>query len=386
MDFEDLQIERLRCRLSSKWRHYGDECLPAWVAEMDFPIAEPIRAVLTRALEHDDFGYPEPYETIGVGEQFATRMRERHAWSIDPARVEILSDVVQGIYITLLACSQPGAGVLVQTPIYPPFIQSVRSLGRRLVACPLVDDGTRYVIDWEQLGRAAEGVRVLLLCHPHNPTGRVFQRAELERLARLALEHDWVVVSDEIHADLSHPGNAFVPFPSLGPEVAARTVTLSSATKAFNIAGLRCAVAHFGSAELQRRFNACVPPHARGGVGLLGQYCTLAAWQAGEPWLESVRRVLDQNRHFVVDSLRRALPGVRVHVPEATYLAWLDCSALELGESPARFFLEHARVALSDGAWFGSGFERCVRLNFGTSQAILGELVERLARAAIARG
>jgi cysteine-S-conjugate beta-lyase len=385
MNLNDLDLERLRARLSVKWQQYGRECLPAWVAEMDFPVAEPIRATLQRALEHDDFGYPQAEDVVGLPALFAARVHERYGCVLDAERVEVLSDVVQGIYIALMAFTAPGAGVVVQTPVYPPFLDSVKKLGRRLLPCPLVDTGERHTIDFERFAAACQGARVLLLCHPHNPTGRVFTREELTRIAAVAVEHDLLVVSDEIHADLTFAGRDFVPFASLGPELAERTITLSSASKAFNIAGLRCAVAHFGSRALQDRFNVCVPGHARGGVGILGQYCTRAAWQAGAPWLDEVKRTLDENRHFLVGELQRRLPEVGVHLPEATYLAWLDCAKLGLPRSPAAFFIEHARVALSDGAWFGAGFEQCARLNFATSKPILAEILERLISAARAR-
>jgi cysteine-S-conjugate beta-lyase len=381
MDLDDLDAERLKLRLSIKWQHYGPDCLPAWVAEMDFPIAEPIRAVLERALEHHDFGYPQECNSIGLPELFAERMQKRYEWQLEPGRVEILNDVVQGLYVALLAYTQPGEGVLVQTPVYPPFLHSVRETGRRLLASPLRDNGERYEADPAELRAVAPQARVLLLCNPQNPTGRVFSRAELTELAELALERDWIVVSDEIHADLTFPGSEFVPFASLGPEVAARTVTLTSATKAFNIAGLRCAIAHFGTPLLQQRFNAAVLPHVRGGVGILGQYCTKAAWQSGEPWLSAVKHRLDENRRWLVGELQRSLPGVRVHAPEATYLAWLDLRQLGLRGSPTAFFRDHARVALSDGAWFGEGFEAYARFNFATSKAILAQIVERMAAA-----
>src|SRR5690606_11621484 len=244
LSFEDLDPERLRRRLGEKWRRYGAPTLPAWVAEMDYPIAPAIRAVLERALELDDFGYPAGRDQRAVPEAFAERMLARHGWRAEASRVEVLSDVVQGLYLALLAFTAPGDGVLVQTPISPPFLSCVRETGGRLVASPLVDGGQRYGIDLDRLRAQAPGVRALLLCHPHNPTGRCFTRPELEGLAALAIEHDWVVLSDEIHADLTHPGSSFVPFAALGPEVAARTITFSSASKAFNIAGLRCALAH----------------------------------------------------------------------------------------------------------------------------------------------
>jgi cysteine-S-conjugate beta-lyase len=383
MGLLDLDLERLRARRSIKWSHYGPDCLPAWVAEMDFPVAEPIREVLSEALEHDDFGYPQSSHALGLEALLAERMQRRYGWELDPARVEVLNDVVQGLWIALLAFSAPGDGVVVQTPIYPPFLDSVCKAGRRLLLSPLVAAADRYEIDFDHLREVSQGARLLLLCHPHNPTGRVFTRGELERLGGLALELDLCVVSDEIHADLTFPGQNFLPFASLGPELAERTVTLTSASKAFNIAGLRCAFAHFGSAELQARFNACVPQHARGGVGILGQHCTLAAWRGGDSWLDEVKLTLDSNRRFVVNALERLAPRLAVRLPEATYLAWLDCQGLGLPLSPARHFLEQAGVALSDGKAFGPGFEQCARLNFGTSPALLAEIVRRVVAAVV---
>src|SRR5690606_36437248 len=207
-------------------------------------------------------------------------------WSVDPERVEVLADVVQGIHVAIDRFTAPGEGVVVQTPVYPPFLGALPESGRRLVENPLVWTGTRYEMDLDGLRTALgrDGAHLLLLCHPQNPTGRVFTRAELEALADVVLAHDLVVVSDEIHGDLAFAEHPFVPFASLGPEVAARTITLTSATKAFNIPGLRCAVAAFGSRELHRRF-AGVPRHLRGGINLFGLAATRAAWEAGQPWL-----------------------------------------------------------------------------------------------------
>jgi cysteine-S-conjugate beta-lyase len=381
MSVNDIDPERLARRLSAKWQRFGAGVLPAWVAEMDYPIAPPIRAVIERALEYHDFGYPALRDERAVPAAFAERMLRRFGWRADAARVEVLSDVVQGIYIGLLALTAAADGVLIQTPIYPPFLKSVAETGRRTVTSALVDTGTRLGIDFDHLRSVSDGVRVLLLCHPHNPTGRVFTRAELEGLAALAIERDWLVFSDEIHADLTHATDAFIPFASLGPEVAERTVTLSSATKAFNIAGLRCAVAHFGTRALQTRFNAALPEHVRGGIGILGQHCTVAAWQAGDVWLDEVRASLDRQRHELLGLLRDTLPEVKMYLPDATYLGWLDLRALALEPEPAEFFRRQARVALFDGRFFGDGFEQHARLNFATSPALLREIVERMAHA-----
>jgi cystathionine beta-lyase len=380
-EFDALDLGRLRRRRGEKWQRYGPEVLPAWVAEMDFPLAEPVRRAVREALELEDLGYPLAPRLEDLPACFAARMQQRFGWRCDPQRVEVIGDVVQGIYVAVTQLCAPGEGVVVQTPIYAPFLQAVAETGRRLVENPVVRGAERFEMDLDQLRAALDaGTRVLLLCNPHNPTGRVFERAELEALAELVIAHDLVVVSDEIHADLVYPGGRHVPFASLAPELEARTLTLTSASKAFNVPGLRCALAYFGSAELGRRFLG-VPRHLRGGLGALGQAATLAAWREGQPWLDRVLAYLADNRERVRRFVASELPGV-VHVPpEASYLAWLDCRALGLGRSPQRFWLERARVALSAGESFGTPGQGFVRLNFATSRAILGEILERLAKA-----
>jgi cysteine-S-conjugate beta-lyase len=295
--------------------------------------------------------------------------------------VEILSDVVQGMYTAVHQFSEPGDGVVVQTPIYPPFLGAVAKQGRRLDENPLAPGERGYTFDLERLRRETDArTRILLLCNPHNPTGRAFRRDELEALAALALERGWWVVADEIHQDLVYPGHQHVPFASLSREIEARTITLTAASKAFNIAGLRCGVAIFGSDEAKRRFCA-LPRHIRGGIGMLGIEALEAAWRYSEPWLDEVRDYLAENRAHVIEFVRDELPGVGLHPPEATYLAWLDFRALDLRPSPFAFFLERAKVALSDGATFGAPGRGFARINFATSRAILADALERMAKA-----
>jgi cystathionine beta-lyase len=382
-DLEAVDPAVKRTSRGEKWTVYGD-ALPLWVADMDLPVAEPIRRVLQRAVDTSDLGYPIHPLPTDLPELFAARMRERFGWEVEPRRVEVLTDVVQGMNVALLQLTAPGDGAIVQTPIYAPFLRSVEETGRRLAENPLALGPRGYEVDLDGLRRAAAGARILLLCHPHNPSGRLFTRAELEAMAAIALEHDLAVVSDEIHADLVLSGERFVPFASLGPEVAARTLTLTSASKAFHIAGLRCAVGVFGSDEMRRRFLG-LPRHVRGGIGILGFEATRAAWRHGQPWLDAVLEHLRANRDFVARTIAEALPGVVHHPPQATYLAWLDCRALELRPSPFRFFLERAGVALSDGAGFGRPGQGFVRLNFATSRKIVAEALERMAKALQAR-
>ncbi len=284
---------------------------------------------------------------------------------------------MQGIYIALLQLSEPGEGVLVQTPIYPPFLTALKETGRRLVEIPLLQGASGFELDLDQIRAACdEGTRILLFCNPHNPSGRVFTRTELEALAAIVLERDLTVLSDEIHADLVFSGHRHIPFASLGPEIAARTVTFYSASKAFNIAGLRCAVGAFGSEGRQRRFCE-LPFHVRGGLSQPGIIATRAAWAEGGPWLAAVLAFLESNRDFVVSELPKRLPGAALRAPEATYLAWLDCRELGLEGSAYRHFLEKARVAFGKGESFGPPGRDFVRLNFATSREILEEVIQR---------
>jgi cystathionine beta-lyase len=384
----DLDAVRPADRVPSrgeKWTLYPEDVLPLWVADMDFPIADPIRRMLRFAVERSDIGYPIHPAPTDMGEITAARMRERFGWTIDPARVEVLCDVVQGLAVSLLQFAASGEGAVVQTPIYPPFRGNVRSTGRRMVENPLAYDASGFRVDLDHLRKVIDpGTRVILLCNPHNPTGRVFRRDELEGIAELALRHDLVVVSDEIHADLVYPGAQHIPFGSLSPEVAERTVTLTGASKAFNVAGLRCGLAIFGSEARHQRFNG-LPRHARGGISMLGFEAIRMAWLHAQPWLDQVLPYLQQNRDHLARFVAQELPGVRFHVPEGTYLAWLDFRALQLEPSPFEFFLRRAKVALSDGPNFGKPGEGFVRLNFATSRPILGEALERMAKALRAR-
>ncbi len=373
----EVDLEICRQKNAEKWRLYPPDVLPVWVADMDFEVAPAVREVLSNALERSDWGYPLDPRRSEIPEVFSERMERKFGWSLDPKRVEVMSEVVQAIYLALLQFSEPGDGVLVQTPIYPPFLKSVQETERRLVEVPLVDSSDGYVLDLD-LTRSSctPEVRILLLCNPHNPTGRVFTFEELEALAGIALEHDLIVLSDEIHADLVYPGHTHTPFASLSPEIAKRTVTFYSASKAFNIAGLRCAVAAFGSENLQRRFCG-IPRHARGGLSQPGLLATKAAWLEGESWLEDVLSLLRQNRDYVVSEFPKAISGMSVHAPEATYLAWLNCGDLHLKPSPYHHFLNKGRTGFSEGEAFGEPGRDFVRLNFATSKEVLSEVLTR---------
>jgi cystathionine beta-lyase len=364
-----------------KWRLYGEDVLPAWVADMDFPVAAPIQRALHELVRKSDLGYHQVPLSPQLREVLVSRMAERFSWTVDPRRIRPLVNVVQGLDAPVMLHSQPGDGVVVMTPIYPPFLAAVEKSGRHLVENPLVRGANRYDIDFDRLDASIEpNTRLLLLCNPHNPTGRVFERAELAALGEIAVRHELVVVSDEIHSDLTYPGHCHIPIASLGPEIEARTITITSATKAFNIAGLPTAFAIFGSDDLQKPFRE-LPPHLLGHCGILADAASISAWTEGQPWLDEVMAYLLENRARVAEFLERELPEIRFLSPEATYLAWLDCRELGLPSDPREFFLEQAKVALSPGPDFGTPGQGFVRLNFATSKTILTEILERMAKA-----
>ena len=382
LDPLELSLEALRARRGSKWLKYGPDCLAAWVAEMDYPVAEPVQRAIARYVEHKDYGYAPLPDDTRLADAFVERMERYFGWSPDPAGIQPVAELIQALFSITLAFSEPGDGIVLQTPIYPPFLMTVAETGRRMVDNPLLDDGTRYVMDVDGLRQVVDDrTKIVFFCNPHNPTGHVYERPELEALAQVAVERDLVVVSDEIHADLVYDGRAHIPLATLGPEIAARTITITSATKGFNIPGLRCALMHFGSPELRRRFHRRIPERLLGRVNPIGIDATVAAWREGQPWLETVMARLTTSRDRVTRFLAEELPAVHYYPPEGTYLAWLDCRALELPARPFEFFLEQARVGLNDGAEFGPGHAQCVRLNFATSATILDQVLERMAKA-----
>lgn len=377
---DDLSLELLRMRRSAKWTTYPADVLPAFVAEMDFALAPPIRALLAELIERSDTGYPS---SGPLGEAFAGFAQARFGWEVDPARVRAAPDVMTAVTELLRALTAPGDGVVVNPPIYPPFLSVTAELGRRLLEAPLRRSEHGFELDLDALEAAfAGGARAYLLCHPHNPTGRSFRREELEAVSSLALRHGVTVISDEIHAPLTLPGAAHVPYLALGGEAASHGVAVGGASKAWNLAGLKCALIVSGSAEMDARLEASLSSRLRYHVGHLGVVASIAAFEQGGPWLEAVVSQLDRNRRGLAALLGERLPGVDYVPPQAGYLAWLDCRRLELGEDPAAAFLEHGRVALSPGPSFGTQGRGFARLNFATSPALLAEAVDRMAAGA----
>ncbi|HVC25421.1 MAG TPA: aminotransferase class I/II-fold pyridoxal phosphate-dependent enzyme [Acidimicrobiales bacterium] len=380
VDLDRYDAAALADREGAKWALHGTKALAAWVADMDFPVAPEIVAALLARVEHDDLGYPDPSLDASVRAGFAAHVSARHGHVVDPEDVVLVSDVVQAIYLSLLTLTEPGDGVVFLTPAYPPFFTAAVDTGRRALTCDLVSGGDRYEIDLDALEALVRSERptCLLLCNPHNPTGRCFTRPELARIAELARAAGLVVLSDEIHGDLTLPGATHVPFATVSADAAARSVTFGSASKAYNVAGLRCAVAAFGSAPLRERFES-FPARARGDVGIAGMIAAVTAWAQCDWWLDAVLGELAANRGTVTAWAAARSDAVRLVAPEATYLAWLDLREANIGDDPASWLLEHAGVALSPGPAFGDAGRGFARLNFATSRPVLDEILRRLA-------
>jgi cystathionine beta-lyase len=378
----ELSIEALRKRRGTKWHRYPDDVLGAWVADMDFTVAEPVEAAIRRVVDAGDYGYGARLGEESLAAAFQFRMDSHFGWTPETDQVQAVSDLIQALFAAIHAFSEPGDGIILQSPIYPPFLAAIDQTGRRLDDNPLIDAGSGFALDLDGLqSRIDDRTRILLVCNPHNPTGRVFTLEELTALGELAVERDLVVICDEIHADLVYPGRSFVPFATLPREIVDRTITITSATKGFNIPGLKCGVMYFGSADLKRRFHQVIPERLLGQVNVLGVDATVAAWREGQPWLDQVMMRLVANRQRVAEFVDEELPEVRHYSPEGTFLAWMDCRELELQPSAYKFFLDRAKVGLNDGADFGTNGETCVRLNFGTSAAILDRILERMVSA-----
>ncbi|MFC0453273.1 MalY/PatB family protein [Rhodococcus jostii] len=370
--FDDLDISQLSRRTGVKWaRAVEAGALPSWVADMDFPVAPEIRAALKDVIDRGDLGYPNWLHGTPLRAEFARRMSDRYGWQVDPADVREQTDLIQALQLILHLATRPGDSVVIQTPNYPPFLATIETMGRRTVEFPFVDTENGWALDFDEFERtlAQSRPKVLVLVNPHNPTGRVHTRRELERIAELAERYALLVISDEIHAELIYEPHRHIPFASISDDAASRTVTFTSAGKAFNLAGLRCAVVHYGPKDLLAIRDG-EPPDLYGAVSVLGVTGTLAAWQHGHGWQDTLTRVLDRNRLRVHDTLTGTLPTARHHLPEATYLSWVNVSTLPVAD-PIDRIRRSGHVLVDGGDPFGKTDGRFIRINFATSDALL---------------
>ncbi|MDK9716315.1 MAG: pyridoxal phosphate-dependent aminotransferase [Trichlorobacter sp.] len=358
---------------SEKWDRYaGQDIIPLWVADMDFRSPPAVLEALHQRVEHGVFGYSSPPQEL-LDVVLAMLQRE-YRWEVQPEWLVWLPGLVCGLNVACRAVGTPGDAVATFTPVYPPFLTAPGLAGRELISVPLVEQQGRWEMDLEALEQAiTPRTRLLMLCSPHNPVGRVWSRDEQLALAALAERHNLIVCSDEIHAGLVlESATPHVPFAILAPELAQRTITLLAPSKTWNIPGLGCSFAVIPDKQLRQSFRgvmAGIVPH----VNLLGYTATLAAYRDGDPWRQALLGYLRQNRDLVLEAIQ-VMPGLKTWPVEATYLSWIDARGLGVAD-PARFF-EQAGVGLSDGVPFGApGF---VRLNFGCPRSLLQQALERM--------
>ncbi len=368
---------------SLKWAKFSDEVIPLWVADMDFVAPEPVVRALARRIDHGVFGYA--IDLPELKSKVCERLLVGYGWEVGPEAIVLLPGLVTGLNVACRAIGTQGDGVLINTPVYPPFLTAPTNQGRQLQVAEQArttrDGELYYDVDVDALeGAVTPQTGLFILCNPHNPTGRVFSRSELEAQAELCARHNIVICSDEIHCDLLLGESKHVPIATLDPEIEAQTITLLAPSKTFNIPGLGCSLAVIPNAALRAQFKAA----ARGivpDVNVLGMHAALAAYSHCDQWLAELREYLIENREYVVDFVKSHLPGIQTTKPEATYLAWFDCRELEVDEGPFRFFLKNAKVAFNNGAHFGPGGEGFVRLNFGCPRSTLREALERMQKA-----
>ena len=377
MNTYGADLERLRTLEGIKWSRHGDEVLPAWVADMDFAPAPPVLNAIADVVERGDFGY-----TTVAGEQALSAWRNwvkaKYGTDYPAEETYAFCEVLQGIEVMLWLHLSEGDGVVLFTPIYPPFITAATGLNRRMVSCPLVGDGWR--IERETLESVIDTTtKAILLCNPHNPTGRMFDAEELAIILDVAERHDLLILSDEIWADLTHPGHEHVPFLSLGDRAARRTVTLSAASKSFSLAGFRFSVAHVGPAELRAKLDQ-LPGHLLGGVNTIGANVAARCWTDGDDWLNEIKTHLTAQRDHVAARLSDELPLADFRLPEATYLAWIGFEAYDLGDDPSEVFFAKEKLAVSSGPAFGELGRGWARINLATSREILDDMLDRIVR------
>ena len=384
IDITAPSLAELSTHHSEKWRAFAPDVIPLPVAEMDFPVAAPIREFLHSMVEHSDMGYLGAIPELGSA--FASFADRRWNWTVDPTHVRVATDVGVGVVEILRVFTNPGDGVLISSPVYQNFYTWINETKVRGIDVPFIhqqsdDVSLAWGIDWQGIEEAySSGIKIHLLCSPHNPIGRVYTREELRKFVALAVKYNVLIISDEIHSPLTYSEQKFTPFLTLGEKAREVGITVTAASKGWNIAGLKCAIIVTENAQMHQRLDAIAPAtHYR--ASLLGAFATVAAFQEGEPWLNELMTQLDINRKLVFDLVAEKLPKAKTHLPHCSYLAWIDFSAYGIGDDPAGYLLENAKVAFVPGFRFGEKFAGYIRLNFATSPEIITEAINRVAKA-----
>ena len=371
----------LRARGSFKWTAPGPDGFGAAVAEMDFGAAPAILDALADLSADANFGYLPPFLADELAAACAEFTKRRYGWAVDPAHIHHVPDVLKALEIAITRFSRPGSPVILPTPAYMPFLTLPGFLGREIIQVRMRDDAGVFTFDLEAIEDAFRaGGHLLIFCNPYNPLGRVFTPEEMTQLTDVVDRHHGRVFADEIHGPLVYPGMRHVPYASTSEAAAAHALTATSASKAWNLPGLKCAQVILTNAPDRQRWEE-MGFFASHGASNPGVVANIAAFQHGEAWLDDILSYLDDGRHLLADLLRRHLPQVRYRPPDGTYLAWLDCTAMDLPDTPGTLVTDRARITVVDGPAFGAGGAGSFRFNFATPHPILADLVERIAAA-----
>ena len=381
---EAPSLQELLTHHSEKWRGFASDVLPLPVMEMDYPIAQPIRDVLLEMVSHSDLGYLGSVPELADG--FSQFCQQRWGWAIDKSQLRIAADVGVGVVEALRVFTQPGDRILVNSPVYQNFYNWINETKLEKIDVPFTkkgldsDEENPWTINLDDVEKAyASGIKVHLICSPHNPLGRIYSRAELTRIAEMAKKYGVIVISDEIHSPLTFSPHEFIPFLALNDTAREVGLTVTSASKGWNIAGLKSAIIISQNEAINEKLKL-MPPAVHFRSSILGAFASAAAFKDGVTWLDTVLKQLDSNRFLVRDLLAAKLPEVKYHIPQCSYVAWLDLEALKLGENPAQVLLERGKVAFNPGHFYGAQSSQFVRLNFATSPEIITEAINRIVK------
>ena len=373
-----LSLSEMRTHHSEKWRGFPEDVLPLPVAEMDFPIAKPIQDLLIEMIRNSDLGYLGTIPELGI--EFSKFANRRWNWQVNPEYVRLATDVGVGMVEVLRIIAKPGDRVLINSPIYQNFYNWLNETQLNVLDVPFKEADSTWALDLSAIEDSyKDGVKVHALCNPHNPLGRLYSRAELVAIADLASKYGVLVLSDEIHAPLVYKFQEFIPFLSVNQNAANVGIVVTSASKGWNLAGLKSAMIITQVEERHKQLNR-LPMAVHFRSSLLGAFAAVAAFRDGEAWLNSAVATIESNAQLLGNQIQSQVPAIKFKLPECSYLAWLDCSALGLGEDPAKVFLEKGRVALNSGVMYSSHTPHFVRLNFATSESVITEAINRIVK------
>jgi cystathionine beta-lyase len=377
-DVRALSLADLRKRKSVKWRQFPADILPLPVAEMDFETAPAIKRALQDMLDRSDTGYLGPFPELTDG--FAAFAAKRWGWQVDKSQIRTATDVGVGTVEVMRTLIKVGDKVMLNSPVYDNIWRWIAEVGATLIDTPLAENNLDYSLDLAAIeAEYKNGVKVHILCHPHNPVGAIFKKSALEQLAILAKKYQVIIISDEIHAPLTYNARDFTPFLNVSDVAREVGICITSASKAFNLAGLKCAMIITGNQSLKEKINS-MPIAVGYRASLFGAASAAAAFSEATDWLDSLLIQLDKNRKLIKKIIDTNLPAIKYQIPEFGYLAWLDISGLNLGEDPAKVILEKGKLAVNGGNMYGPKHGKFIRFNFGTSPEIITEAFDRITK------